>query len=493
MKSTFKSLLAGVAAAAVLGTATPTFAGEFDGVTINILTRPGPVIAGRLVDRGKEFTEMTGAEIRVNEVPFAEIFQKLLTDWATGTNSIDVGVFASGWAVELVDGGLVENLDPYIAKDDKIDIDDIAPYFREFNQKIGGNTYLITVDGDFQMLYYRRDILEKIGMEPPKDWDDYMKVAEAMNGMDMNGDGEADYGSCIFKKRNAQSYFAIGSIAAGFTQTKGTGEGLWFDPETMKPKMNNAGWAEAFRIYKETGKYGPTDELNQDIGDTRALVQAGRCGLVIDWGDIGPLSIDESGAAIRDKMGAVIMPGSRKVLNPATGELQQCDSELCPHATDGVNHAPYAAFGGWAGAVNAKADQKVKEASYAFLSYMNQAEQSNVDVTLGWTGYNPYRNSQLNDTSKWIEAGFSPEFADNYLGAIKDSLNHPNMASDVRIPGAQQYTGVVLDRELARFLAGEITAEQALTNIEAGWEEITEDFGRDTQQQMYKLSLGITN
>jgi len=142
MKSTCKSLLAGVAAAAVLGTATPTFAGEFDGVTISILTRPGPVIAGRLVDRGKEFTEMTGAEIRVNEVPFAEIFQKLLTDWATGTNSIDVGVFASGWAVELVDGGLVENLDPYIAKDDKIDIDDIAPYFREFNQKIGGNTYL---------------------------------------------------------------------------------------------------------------------------------------------------------------------------------------------------------------------------------------------------------------------------------------------------------------------------------------------------------------
>ncbi|MEH6728494.1 MAG: extracellular solute-binding protein, partial [Hyphomicrobiales bacterium] len=419
MKSICKSLLAGVAAAAVLGTATPTFAAEFDGVTINILTRPGPVIAGRLVDRGKEFTEMTGAEIRVNEVPFAEIFQKLLTDWATGTNSIDVGVFASGWAVELVDGGLVENLDPYIAKDDKIDIDDIAPYFREFNQKIGGNTYLITVDGDFQMLYYRRDILEKIGMEPPKDWDDYMKVAEAMNGMDMNGDGEADYGSCIFKKRNAQSYFAIGSIAAGFTQTKGTGEGLWFDTETMKPKINNAGWAEAFRVYKETGKYGPTDELNQDIGDTRALVQAGRCGLVIDWGDIGPLSIDESGAAIRDKMGAVIMPGSRNVLNPATGELQQCDADLCPHATDGVNHAPYAAFGGWAGAVNAKADQKVKDASYAFLSYMNQAEQSNVDVTLGWTGYNPYRNSQLNDTSKWIEAGFSPEFADNYLGAIK--------------------------------------------------------------------------
>lgn len=493
MKLSFKSLLAGVAAAAVLGTASPSFAGEFDGVTVNILTRPGPVIAKPLVDHGKVFTEMTGAEIRVNEVPFAEIFQKLLTDWATGTNSIDVGVFASGWAVELVDGDLVENLDPYIAKDDKIDIQDIAPYFREYNQKIGGSTYLITVDGDFQMMYYRRDILEKLGLTPPRDWPEYLKVAEAMHGMDLNDDGEADYGSCIFKKRNAQSYFAIGSIAAGFSQTKGTGEGLWFDAETMKPKINNAAWAEAFRVYKETGKYGPPEELNHDVGDTRSLVQAGRCGMVIDWGDIGPLSIDESGAAIKDKIGAVIMPGSRKVLNPASGELEMCTDALCPHATDGVNHAPFAAFGGWAGAINKKSDAKTKAAAYAFLSYVNQAAQSNVDVTMGWTGYNPYRNSQLNDTSKWIEAGFSPEFAENYLGAIKTSLNHPNMASDVRIPGAQQYTGVVLDRELARFLANEITAEQALANIEAGWEEITDDFGRDTQAQMYKLSLGITN
>ena len=67
------------------------------------------------------------------------------------------------------------------------------------------------------------------------------------------------------------------------------------------------------------------------------------------------------------------------------------------------------------------------------------------------------------------------------------------MASDIKIPGAAQYTGVVLDRELARFLADEITAEEAVANIEEGWEEITEDFGREKQSEIYKLSLGITN
>ena len=467
-------------------------AGEYDGVVVNVLTRPGPVIAQRMVERGEEFKEMTGAEIRVAEVPFAELFQKILTDWATGTKSIDVGVFASGWGIELVSGELVENLDAYVAKDDKLDIDDIALYFREYNQKVEGSTYFMTIDGDFQMLYYRTDVLADAGLEPPRTWEDYLEVAAAIHGKDMNDDGEADYGSCIFKKRNAQSYFAVQSMAASRVQSKGTGEGLYFDADSMKPKINNAAWKKAFEIYQETGKYGPPDELNQDIGDTRGLVVSGRCGLAIDWGDIGPLSIEE-GSAINGKVGAVMMPGSKEVLDNATGELVACDAETCPHAIDGVNFAPFAAFGGWTGAISKASDDKVKAAAYDFLSYMNQAAQSNVDVTMGWTGYNPYRNSQLDNTAAWVEAGFTEESAENYLSAIKDSLNNPNMASDFRIPGAQQYTGVVLDRELARFLAGEITVDQALENIEEGWEEITDDFGREDQAAIYKLSLGITN
>ncbi len=343
------------------------------------------------------------------------------------------------------------------------------------------------------MLYYRRDILDEMGLNPPRNWDEYMTVAGAMHGKDLNGDGEPDYGSCIFKKRNNQSYFAIMSMAAGFVQTQGTGHGIFFDPETMKPKVNNEAWQAAFEVYKATGEFGPPDELNHDIGDTRGLVQTGRCGMVIDWGDIGPLSIDPAGAAIKNKMGAVIMPGSSRVLDEASGKLVDCNAERCPHAIDGINYSPFAAFGGWSGAINKNADADVKQAAYDFLSYMNQAAQSNFDVTQGWTGYNPYRNSQLDNLGPWVDAGFSEEFAENYLGAIKDSLNSPNMASDIRIPGAPQYTGVVLDRELARFLAGDISAAEATANIEAGWEEITEDFGRDSQRTMYRLSLGITN
>lgn len=482
-----------VGASALAGLSPAAFAGEFDGVTVNILTRPGYVIAGRLMERGVEFEAATGGRIVVTEVPFAEIFPKIQNDWSTGTNSIDVGVFAAGWGVELDAAGLLEDLDPYIAKDDKIDLDDIAPYFREFGQKVGGKTKLLMVDGDFQMVYYRKDVLENAGLEPPKTWEDYLDIASKIHGQDMNDDGVADFGSCIFKKRNAQSYFAIQTFAAPIVQTHGTAQGFHFDNSTMKPLINNDGWKKAFELYKETGKYGPPEELNMDIGDTRAIFKAGRCGLLVEWGDPGPLQLDDDATAIKGLLYAVSALGSMEVLDRATGKLVPVTSENAPHSVDGINYAPFAAFGGWAGAINKNATQKKKDAAYAFLSYMSQAAQSSVDVTIGATGYNPYRLSQLASPDLFVEAGMPLELAVNYIGAINEALNSLNMASDMKIPGASNYTGVVLDTELARYLAGEITVEEALENIEAGWEEITEDFGRDEQIEYQRLALGSGN
>ena len=386
--------------------------------------------------------------------------------------------------------GLLEDLDPYVAADDKIMLDDIAPYFREFGQKVGGKTKLLMVDGDFQMVYYRTDVLTEAGLEPPVTWEDYLDVASKIHGMDMNGDGEADYGSCIFKKRNAQSYFAIQTFAAPIVQTHGTAQGFHFDNATMTPLINNAGWKKAFELYKATGEFGPPEELNMDIGDTRALFKAGRCGLLVEWGDPGTLQLDDDAAAIKGKLFAIGAIGSREVLDRETGELVAVTAENAPHSVDGINYSPFAAFGGWAGAINKKADDATKAAAYDFLSYMNQPAQSGVDVTRGPTGYNPYRVSQLASIDLWVEAGMPAELATNYLGAINGALDNLNMSSDMKIPGAQQYTGVVLDTELARYLAGEVTVDEALENIEEGWEEITEDFGRDEQVAAQALALG---
>jgi len=101
------------------------------------------------------------------------------------------------------------------------------------------------------------------------------------------------------------------------------------------------------------------------------------------------------------------------------------------------------------------------------------------------------RISQFNDTAVWEKAGMSKAAADLYLGAIKESLNSPNMVLDMRIPQNQYYQGVVLDTAVAQFLAGEISRDEAIKQISDRWQEKTDELGRDAQLAAYNASLGV--
>ena len=464
---------------------------KHQGVAVTVLTFTGPQIAEPLQRRAPDFGRSTGASIKVVTVPFSDLYDKILTDIATGTNSFDAFVFDPQWMGDFVPQGYLEDITDRVKADQVLKWDDIAPFFRDFSASYKGRTYTIPLDGDFQMVYYRSDLLKKDGLQPPATWDDYLSIAQKYQGKDLNGDGKGDYGSCIAKKRAAQSYWMSWSIAGSYLQAEGTSQGAFFDVNTMKPLVNNEGFAAALDIYKKTTQYAPADELNLDVGDTRGLFTSGRCALSVDWGDIGTLAIDKKTSTVQDKVGSVILPGSKRVVDRASGRLVDCDATRCPHAVDGVNHAPFSAFGGWSGAINAAVDAKVKDAAYDFLAYMSAPEASNEDVTLGKTGFNPYRSSQFEDVDLWVKAGMSKDAAENYLGAIRDSLQSPNMILDLRVPKSAQYQGVVLDTALAQFLAGELDRDQTIRQIESGWEKITNDEGRDQQKQAYAESLNI--
>jgi multiple sugar transport system substrate-binding protein len=477
--------------AIIISTLFVTALAQYEGITIDVLTFTGPQIAEPLQRRGAEFSKATGAQVNVTTVPFSELYQKIATDLSTGTNSFDGYVFAPQWMVDYIVPGYLEDLTPRVEADKDIDWEDIGAFFRDFSSTYEGKIYTIPMDGDFQMVYYRTDVLQELGMDPPKTWEDYLAIAAAANGKDMNGDGEADYGSCIGKKKAEQGYWFITSIASSMIQTQGTGHGGFFNPETMEPLYGpNEAFSKALDIYAETLKYGPADELNIGVGDTRGLWTAGRCALTLDWGDIGTLAIAE-GSKAADKTGAVILPGSTQVLDRATGKLVTCDDTICPYHVGGVNHAPFAAFGGWSGAINTALDEADKAATYAFFSYVNQAAQSNVDVTIGATGFNPYRISQFTDMTAWKAAGMSEQAAAVYLGAIQDSLNSPNMVLDLRIPQNQRYQQQVLDEKVAQFVAGEITKEEAMQQVYDGWVEINEELGVENQLVAYRATLGV--
>jgi multiple sugar transport system substrate-binding protein len=122
---------------------------------------------------------------------------------------------------------------------------------------------------------------------------------------------------------------------------------------------------------------------------------------------------------------------------------------------------------------------------------MSAPAQSSVDVTLGKSGFNPYRTSHFSSNDLWIKAGLSADAATNYLGAIKSSLESPNMVLDLRIPKTQQYEQVVLDTAVSQFMAGELDAAATMKQITDGWNQISDQEGRDKQLAAYVASLGV--
>src|SRR6266542_3841033 len=242
--------LVGVGLLAACGSGTSTSDKKFSGTTVRVVTFTGPQIAEPLQRRAPDFEKLTGAKVQVITVPFSDLYQKVLAD-----------------------------LTDRVQGDSSLQWNDIAPFFRDFSATYKGRVYTIPLDGDFQMVYYRKDLLQKDGLQPPATWDDYISIASHFQGKDLNGDGKTDYGSCIAMVRAAQSYWMFISVAAAFLQSKGTKQGAFFNTDNMQPLMNNDGAAAALTIYKQLSKLGSPSQLNQNVGDTRGLFTSGRCAL----------------------------------------------------------------------------------------------------------------------------------------------------------------------------------------------------------------------
>jgi len=107
------------------------------------------------------------------------------------------------------------------------------------------------------------------------------------------------------------------------------------------------------------------------------------------------------------------------------------------------------------------------------------------------TGINPSRFSQFEDLDLWVDAGFDPEGAEDYLDAVLNTINHPNAVLDLRIRGSADYLNL-LDVEVSRALAGEISSQEAMDNVAAAWDEVSDRLGREGQLEQYRSAVGFS-
>jgi len=462
---------------------------KFEGVEITVFTQTPPFIAKPVQMFRADWEKETGGKVRLITAPWAELYPKMFSSFALGAKNYDIIIFPAAYLADFASNNFLAPLDTFIAADTRIDWLDILPVYREKISTYAGTIYAITMDGDSHMFYYRRDALEnpeyqakfkaKYGYDlaPPETWAQVRDIAEFFNGWDWDGDGRKEYGVVEAMRKGDQGYWTFFSRSAAYTSIPGQAQGLFFDPETMKPLINDPGHVQALEDWIKMIEVGVPGMINMDSGEIRGVYAAGEAAMAIDWGDIGVIADTDPGSTVKGKVGYSILPGTTKTWDYVKKTWVDFSE---------VNHAPYLAFGGWLGAIDAKSNNV--EAAYDFLSYLGSPENSYICVTTPETGFNPYRKTHFEKLAGWYGYGFvHPE---DYLSAIQATIAHPNVQPDIRIPGAFRYFEAI-DAQLSMALAGAKTAKQALDDAAKEWEAITEDLGKEKQLKNYRASLGL--
>lgn len=465
---------------------------RFEGVTITVFTQPPPYVAKPVQMFAPDWERLTGAKVKLVTAPWGELYPKMYSSFALGEALFDVVITPAAWLPDFAEAGFLAPLDDLIRADPSIAWKDILPVYRERIVSWGGKVYAVPVDGDCHIFYYRKDALEnpeyqaqfkaKYGYDlpvPPRTWKQVRDIAEFFHGWDWDGDGIMNYGVVEPRRYAGQADWCFFSRTVGYVALPGQPGGQFFDPATMKPRINSPGHVRALEDYVEIMKFGVPGMINMDSGEVRSVFASGIAAMAIDWGDIGVISEVSEESRVRGKVGYAVLPGSYEVWDFAQGQWVTLDEP---------NQAGYLAFGGWVAAIDKNSPHI--EAAYDFISYLSRPENSYISVTTSETGYNPYRASHFEKLAGWIGFGFEAQAAEAYLKAIKDTIDHPNVQPDLRIPGAARYFEA-LDAHLALVVAGEMTPKEALDKVATIWEQITDELGRDKQLRAYRLSLGL--
>jgi multiple sugar transport system substrate-binding protein len=326
-----------------------------------------------------------------------------------------VAAVANNSIVPLLNDDLIRPLDDLVAKYGQ----QLQP-----NQliKIDGKTMAIAFMGNGQHLFYRKDILEKAGVEPPKSYDDVLAAAAKIK--------EAG----LMEYPLAASVKPGWDLAAEFVNNYlGTG-GEFFEPGSAKLAINNDNGLKVLEVMRAQTAFMDPDYLTFDAGEIQKEYSAGNVAIMNEWGSLGGTILGGEGAA----------------------EGVVANTVLAAAPTINGGTIPAGALW-WDGFTIAK-NISDEDAAVSFQAMMH--------------AISPEVIAANKDAATWLVAGYTPGPA--AVGVIA------NATGGARAYPMTPYMGLLhtaLSTELADFIAGKEDAAKALADVEAAYNAAAKEGG----------------
>ena len=318
-------------------------------------------------------------------------------------------VIANSSIVALMNGDVIRPLDDLVAKHG----DGLKP-----NQliTINGNVMAVAFMANAQHLVYRADILEQIGVEPPATYEDMLSAAKMIREQG------------ILENPVGGAYAAGWNLAQEFNNMFLGYGGSHFKGGSAEPNVNSEAGIEALEMMKALSEYMNPDFLTHDSNLTNAEFRAGNVALMNMWGSRAATMTDADGVP-QEVIDGFAIAGPMTV-------------------GGGSIPASTLWWDGWTVAKNVSDEEA--EATFIALSHAIRPE------ILG--------DAEVSKQAVWLIDGYEPTEAavGVFAAANAGTIPYPMLP----------YMGLLhtaLGNELADFLQGKESAEQALADVEAAY------------------------
>ncbi len=268
----------------------------------------------------------------------SELQQKYLnTVLSAGDSTLDVFLIDIIRPAQYASAGWIESLDKYLGADrDKI-MGQYLPAYKQANM-VDNKVVALPAFADAMFLYYRKDLLAKYKLSPPKTWDELATVARTIQAGEKNPElqGISFQGKAI---EGAVCTFLLPYWSQG-------GELITNGKLSLDKPKAEAGLAMWRKLVDQGVAKKNIAEVATD--DTRKEFQAGNVLFAVNWGYAWN-HFQEGDSGVKDKVGVVSLPAM------AGGKPASC-------------------IGGWQWAVSSYS--KNKEASAKLVRWLSSPEVS---------------------------------------------------------------------------------------------------------------------
>ena len=427
-------------------------------LTMNVLINTLQARALRHV--GPEFEKATGIKLKLIEMGYTDMTQKVLAEAIAKSGAYHVIMHFADSIPDGVESGVLIPFEPFIERY-KPDVEGFLKFIDMAKYK--GKTYAFPGDGSAFGLWARKDLLEnpkekanykaKYGYELgcPETWERLRDIAEFFT-RDTNGDGKIDlYGYHGYRARNfaskwwLQRFLSMGKLP--------------FD-ENMNPLIDGPEGVQATKQFVAVHKFMHPDVLGWGTAQHYPFWGSGKVATFLAWGSAMSYARNPARKPpMRDKVMACMIPGSR-----FSGRLIRWSVHVNGPLWMVSRYAPH------------------PELAYTLAQWISSPKSSAKFVAFPRGVSKPYRKTHGADP------GIQNTYGKSFLEVNEKHLQ--TLTPTIHLVAFQEYMDA-LDTRVLDVILGKTSAEEAMKRAKADWNRITNDVGRNNQIEAWKTQIPL--